>query len=760
MTIKEQIESILSERKKKSQTLKDNKAALMKVLEYLKELRGFRSKTQNISDQALQAKYSEIFKEIDTKEVEKEINALRGKIDDAIKRFERDHISIATVGKARQGKSTFLQSVGDLQNDIIPAYDTGDCTGATSVIYNDSSMEPGKVSVKIIFKEQQDLVDIVTAYMKKIDEQYLAENPVTFEDVEYINLADLEERIPEGDANKSKALEHLSKIVNNFDTIRYLFGKGSISSSNPEEIKTFVAQSNGKKVTDPDVEFYYKYLAVARAEISCRFYEDCGKIVLVDTVGLGDTQVGIDTSMLRTVDSECDAAIVVTKPISDVHEEDMKLYETLLNNFESRKIEQWLFYAANLHRGNNDNAVDTFEQGIKNGNYKICDVRKVDCSNRQDVNENFMKPLLEKLVHNMDEIDKAYLNDFVGKTEAIIQSCNKLISSLPELQTINPSQEASQKAYEAGQTTYAKMTAQLKNQVLYWKKEKDRPNNALWNRVQTILNGMDNLAPQSEDLQKIIDSNGNMTPNGLWEATCNYVRNEITDRFNEIDSIMEKETINFKNTLVEHMYYALQNMISGGASKADDNAGNDANVDMLEWLKNIMNNVINNDSRYRQISKAFLFLCEFEFSIKENIIQEVRKQLYTLNPIADGYYAPAYNFSPINTGEEVHYYLTSRLAIIEDELRHSLFNLYRKPNQTFYAAAEEFYDRITFAIDLSDETDSGFLDMNLVWGRFFMQYNQKLWNDNADKYNSVNTLIEQYNGAKYLLADAVKEIRA
>lgn len=59
---------------------------------------------------------------------------------DGVKRFNRDYISIATVGKERQGKSQFLQSLGDLDDDIIPHMTQTSCTGATSIICNSAEM--------------------------------------------------------------------------------------------------------------------------------------------------------------------------------------------------------------------------------------------------------------------------------------------------------------------------------------------------------------------------------------------------------------------------------------------------------------------------------------------------------------------------------------------------------------------------------------------------------------------------------------------
>lgn len=103
---------------------------------------------------------------------------------------------------------------------------------------------------------------------------------------------------------------------------------------------------------------------------------------------------------------------------------------------------------------------------------------------------------------------------------------------------------------------------------------------------------------------------------------------------------------------------------------------------------------------------------------------------------------PMYNFQRANAGKAVYHYLTSRLSVIEDDLRYSLSKLYRAPNQAFYAASEEFYDRLTFASNLKD---GQFKSMDTVWGEFFMEYSKQLWQDNLEKYDEPNALVEKYH---------------
>ena len=63
------------------------------------------------------------------------------------KRFQRPSVRIAFIGHERQGKSTFLQSMTGLPNEVIPAYDGTSCTGAISVIQNKETDTPFQAEI-------------------------------------------------------------------------------------------------------------------------------------------------------------------------------------------------------------------------------------------------------------------------------------------------------------------------------------------------------------------------------------------------------------------------------------------------------------------------------------------------------------------------------------------------------------------------------------------------------------------------------------
>lgn len=745
MTVRDRIEHIIGSRREKGEALRGRKAAMQELRAGLKESCSvLAAQTKNIKDEKMRAQYTALISRVDAREVLKGMDRLIRQMDDGIRRFERGYLSVATVGKERQGKSQFLQSVGALDNSIIPAYDATSCTGATSVIWNDPEVPKGTVRATITFRQQEELLEIVKPYIKELDPEYLNANHLSFDDIGYINLSLLSMNMEPGNANQSTALKHLTGIVEHFDEIRELFGMSSITLTDPEQIKTYVAQNNGKDINDPGVEYYYKYLAVARADIRCPFFTDVGRVRLVDTVGIGDTKYGIEDMMLNTVDRECDAAIVVTRPISGIQTGDQELYNSLRDKFKLRDTEKWLFYLANHYRGQNDNTVEAFCSDIQKSRWAVADCRVVDASDPIAVRDKFLMPMLQILVKNMDQIDDAYLREVDEREQELKEEVRRFLEGLPQMKTVNTNGLLGKEAYEKGKKCFNRMTADLSQAVYRWSLEREKPNSALWNSVQAILNNLDPIIPTAEKIDAISQSNGALTGEGVWEMVLHHVRNEITDRFIAIDNVLEKETRDFKNSLVRTLYHELRQLSTEGESGSAE----DESCDMVEWLKTMMDGILSDSGPYAQIRKGFDFLYRFEFNTRAQLIQEVRRQMYIINPVCVEYAKPAITFQKVNCGKAVHFYLTSRMSVIEDELRYHLAKLYRTPNLAFYAAAEEFYDRLTFASDL---TGDEFVSMSDVWGTFFQEYSSRLWKEDSERFDAVNQLIERFNAMTAML---------
>ena len=80
-------------------------------------------------------------------------------------RCARQTVNISVVGRARIGKSALLKSISGLNDKVIPAFDSTDCTGAPSVIYN----VPGApLKAHLTFKSREDMRRMAQTYLDKM----------------------------------------------------------------------------------------------------------------------------------------------------------------------------------------------------------------------------------------------------------------------------------------------------------------------------------------------------------------------------------------------------------------------------------------------------------------------------------------------------------------------------------------------------------------------------------------------------------------
>jgi len=162
MSIREEIENIISKRKAKIPSLTEKKERISSVTEDVRNIQAIRDKMLKHTEQP---EVKQKILALNTSDYMLAEEALMKAYSAVIERFSRDEISIAVVGAARQGKSKLLQSISNLDNSVIPAFTSDDCTGAASVIKN----VPGvALKAEILFRDQQDMVRIVQKYLDTV----------------------------------------------------------------------------------------------------------------------------------------------------------------------------------------------------------------------------------------------------------------------------------------------------------------------------------------------------------------------------------------------------------------------------------------------------------------------------------------------------------------------------------------------------------------------------------------------------------------
>lgn len=739
--ISAKIDEIILRRKSKVAAITNRRDVLVAIRDAFSESADIRGNANNLGDQ-VKAMANGI---IEGSRVP--VNLLAGvddlidRYDAAIKRFSRDYISIATIGEEGQGKSTFLQSVGDIDNGIIPAYAGTSCTGATSIICNDSAMEKDTVRAVVYFRQPEDIVNIVKTYIDIMDPGYLKTHTISFDGIPYIQL----ENPDPSRGSYFHADEHLRLIISKFKEIKKFFGAPPLVITDKNEIKKFVAQYNGDDKSPDKGEQYFTYLAVEKADIFCPFYNSgVGKIRLIDTVGIGSTQAGIMDEMLKTVDEECDAAIVVDSPARGFDEGDTKIYDALYDRYRDRKMENWLFYLLN-YRGGDISKFNQFSDKLNKNNLKVAGCSIINASKPDDVNE-FMVDMLNTLLKNIDDIDNAYLNIIEEDAGSFKKKLNEYITSAPRITGHNTGVAIA--TFQLGAECYNNMAAYLSNQVSEWNKKRNIPNNVLWMNIRKIVNNLDNILSSEAEVNRLLQKNGTLMGKNIWETYLNYVRNKITEQFIAIDEPMVAETIRFKNDLVKVLYDTLKNLNVGNIKNSDD--------DYAKWLFNFMEPYLKDDPEFQEIYKALKFINDFEFNIRAQIILEIRSQLEIINPmVSECYLEPNFTFDRNNAAKAVNFYMQSRMAILQDNLQYSLSKMNQLPNRTFYAAAQELYDRLTFSTTLEDDS---LVDMRTVWGNFFAKYGPTIFENDVGVYKQLDAVEKKYSAYLETLTELMKKL--
>ncbi|NEP39725.1 MAG: hypothetical protein F6K35_10960 [Okeania sp. SIO2H7] len=98
--------------------------------------------------------------------------SLRGKVTENLsqleflrKRLSRDTLNIGVVGLMGQGKSTFLQRISGLTDDVIPARKGGACTAVRSTIYHNEGDTYAEV---ILHSEESFLQEVIGPYYQEL----------------------------------------------------------------------------------------------------------------------------------------------------------------------------------------------------------------------------------------------------------------------------------------------------------------------------------------------------------------------------------------------------------------------------------------------------------------------------------------------------------------------------------------------------------------------------------------------------------------
>lgn len=301
-------------------------------------------------------------------------NDSNGLLIECLKRVKRDYLNIGCVGPWRQGKSTVIAELSNLDDYVIPRSKFEACTGTTINVFNGaeevwngkSFVSKGGNKAVVFFYSFKELCGLINEYLNLLGFRPM---PVTQNADELRSLcADYYSRyvnqaVDNGKTEIKKML--MSYLGNVEDYVTYLRTEDGEyrtieNLNNPGsriELRPFVSyyEHPDRYYEENNIETparIYRVLAVKNVNVYTNFEicgENVGKIQFLDTPGIGESKIGVNESLSKSLRQDLDIAICLKKVRSGVDNNDSYEFHKLLRtNVNGRNPENWIFYLFNL----------------------------------------------------------------------------------------------------------------------------------------------------------------------------------------------------------------------------------------------------------------------------------------------------------------------------------------------------------------------------------------------------------------------------
>lgn len=604
------------------------------------------------------------------------------------KRFNRESINISVIGRARQGKSRLLQSISGLSDEVIPASNGGDCTGAKSVIAN----KAGKTHAKVIFYNEVELIEQVQKYLDAVGINRHIGSVAQIQDLQS-DIDQYASVLNTKTGSQQSLFYHLRKYVEHYVDYAHFIGtsKDNVSES---EIRNYVAQYDAERKPT------FVFLAVKEVEIYTQFpIKDAEQIVLVDTIGLGDTSLGIREKMIRTLRDDSDAAILVRLPSANgdgIRVEDDELYDLICEAMGTEALNKWLFFALNVAEVlHNSHAGDAMEKALKDRKLNYAFVQKVDCGNSKAVEQDLMLPILEYLIANLGDVDANLMQSantqFSNAYQTYFDLCRKVQNVLSDtMKQFTSTGGVFDELYDQ-----LNLSTELKRLNAKYTEINEKKCVQLLDDIQGVTRRMSDYVPSEDYIAKqIAKGDINADYSTVYNHCAHNLRSLISDEFERVTTdTLYKLQEHVKQEIIQILRHA-----DGGKLGAIYLLNADENSSDIDWLKALITEKLGS---YPLIEAAMRYIVDYRINMEGLIEYKVNKCLAILNP--SNALTLSIDWAGIESEEEAVDYIQQTLlnAVGEfsSQLYKSLTDILAIPYNSFDTRIRKFREKIIFSKD-------------------------------------------------------------
>lgn len=646
-------------------------------------------------------------------------------------RFTRKNLHISLVGRARMGKSLVIQKITGLDGSIVPSSDGSDCTGAKSIITNSDNQE---VCAEITFYSEYELVGIINTYLENI----LHNDSKNIGSVSQIRSFPIDEiKLDYSQVRENQYLLHLRKYVDNIESFLDYLGK-TINVAK-DDIEKYVAQYSHKDFNQK----YYYFLGVKSANILTKFpSEDSGKIVLLDTIGIGTTSLGVEDNMLEAVENDSDAIIFMFRPDSlgpRVSGDEIEVIDKISKRVGSEYAKEMLFWIINKvveGKGKNIEYIQGVVDQIHSATFPVSEIFSVDCNNETEVEQKMLVPILEKISSKIQDVDRLIIESTQKQGQKTLDEYRAICQFVDKIFMNCVSEDMKKLWYPKIKTIRDEM---LKNNLkeLYIHKYnvlRNKPCDELKEASDRVLRKLFDFIPTNETVVGILNK-GNDQHKALM-ICYNRLRLDIIDAFLSLDSELHKLISSMKNEVLD----IFRNKDKGRLELLINNEKE--NSDPNNWITTFLDKA-EVAQKYPTIASAFEKFRHFECTVQGFLIHEVRDKLNSIDQSLQQQ-LPRIRSGLDNkprVAEEITELLKDCISDIHNELRSTLVGLCKVPNRAMYAAITDLYDRAF----LEDRDSMGDYEVEAQWMYLYEDWMHIIWKEEYESKMSVQSKARELN---------------
>jgi len=541
------------------------------------------------------------------------------RLTELMTRYQRGTINIGAVGLMGQGKSTFLQSISGLGDDVIPAKEGPACTACKSTI----EYKEGETEAEVTFHTQESfLKTVITPYYKDLK----LTPPQTIEEFEKsLPVPDFSDE--QGNATlktiyghlKNDYHDHLQQYKHHLQ-----IGLPKILSGVPKsEIYKYVSHSRD----DQDNFISFDHLAVNSVKISCPFpNQDVQQIALVDVPGLGDTRLGDKQLMRETLGQEVDLVLFIRRPDADKKRyqwdpRDGYLYKTAYKALDS--LNRRSFMILN-YDNTNQKACQKYKDTIQSNHIEVVRCEIANCSDPNETNR-VLDLVLDYMIDNITSLDEKYVRTYQEELNKLQQRVTQELAKARQDWTTGLSKlyvNELDKISSLYEDSWFAITYNLDRLVDNLNEEQNEDGNNFRQEVISVIENCKN-DKGIPDIEQILV--GYIKQKKDWQITySNYlhdVRTHLTRNFTSMENGMSRKVEEAKEKVSQSLRESL-------------NLGNIpqlVNLQGSQFLKKLVEIIPDNDS-LKPLKQPLETLANFEMTYRNHIRSVVRDYLDNFNP--------------------------------------------------------------------------------------------------------------------------------